>query len=119
MTVEERRIRDVVVIALKGKLTLGEGVTRLKDKINSVLLEGFVNIVIDLGDVSYIDSGGLGQLVSTFTSVTRSRGTLKLVRVGRRAHSLLAVTRLLTVFDAYDTEKEAIDSFRPVPVVAS
>ena len=118
MMVQERRIGDVVVIELKGQLTLDDGVFRLKDKINSVLLEGFVNIVIDLGDVTYIDSSGLGELVSSFTSATRSNGTLKLVRLGRRAQSLLTMTKLLTVFDAYDTEEEALNSFQREAVVA-
>ena len=118
MTVQERRIGDVVVIELKGQLTLDDGVFRLKDKINSVLLEGFVNIVIDLGDVTYIDSSGLGELVSSFTSATRSNGTLKLVHLGTRAQSLLTMTKLLTVFDAYDTEEEAINSFQCEAVVA-
>ncbi len=118
MKVQERRIGDVVVIALSGQLTLGDGHVRLKDKINSLLLEGVRNIVLDLGDVTYIDSSGLGQLVSSFTSVTRTDGRLKLVNVGRRSQDLLIMTKLVTVFDTYDTEDEAINSFQTEPVVA-
>ncbi len=118
MKVQERRIGDVVVIELSGQLTLGDGLSRLRDKINSVLLEGFRNIVLDLGDVRYIDSGGLGELVASLTSVTRENGSLKLVSVGRRSKDLLATTKLLTVFDTYDTEGEAINSFQSEQVVA-
>ncbi len=118
MKVQERRVGDVVVIELSGQLTLGDGLIRLKDKINSVLLEGFRNIVLDLGDVRYIDSGGLGELVSSLTSVTRENGSLKLVNVGRRSQDLLIMTKLVTVFDTYDTEDEAIASFQTEPVVA-
>ena len=118
MKVQERRVGDVVVIELSGQLTVGDGLIRLKDKINSVLLEGFRNIVLDLGDVRYIDSGGLGELVASLTSVTRENGSLKLVNVGRRSKDLLATTKLLTVFDTYDTEGEAINSFQSEQVVA-
>ena len=118
MKVQERRIGDVVVIALSDQLTLGDGDVRLKDKINSLLLEGVRNIVLDLGDVTYIDSSGLGQLVSSFTSVTRTNGRLTLARVGRRSQDLLIMTKLVTVFDTYDTEDEAINSFQTEPVVA-
>ena len=118
MKVQERRIGDVVVIALSGQLTLGDGDVRLKDKINSLLLEGVRNIVLDLGDVTYIDSSGLGQLVSSFTSVTRTNGRLALVKVGRRSQDLLIMTKLVTVFDTYDAQDEAINSFETESVVA-
>ena len=118
MKVEERRIGDVVVISLSGQLTLGDGDIRLKDKINSLLLGGVRKIVLDLGEVTYIDSSGLGQLVSSFTSVTRTDGRLTLVHVGKRSQDLLTMTKLVTVFDTYDTEDEALHSFRTKPVVA-
>ena len=119
MKVQERRIGDVVVIALSGQLTLGDGDVRLKDKINSLLLEGVRNIVLDLGDVTYIDSSGLGQLVSSFTSVTRTNGRLALVKVGRHSQDLLIMTKLVTVLDTYDTQDEAINSFETESVVVS
>ena len=84
---------------ISGQLTQADGSVRLKDKINSVLHEGSRNILLNLGDVSYIDSGGLGQVVSSFTSVTRENGSLKLLNVGKRSKNLLAMTKLLTVFD--------------------
>ena len=111
MELQERHIGNVVVLEISGQLTLPDGSVRLKDKINSVLHEGSRNIVLDLGDVAYIDSGGLGQLVSSFTSVAREAGSLKLLNVGKRSKDLLALTKLLTVFDTYDTEHEAVASF--------
>ena len=111
MEVQERHVGDVVVLDLRGQLTLPEGSERLKDKINSLLHQEARQVVINLGDVSYIDSGGLGQLVSSFTSVTRQGGSLKLFNVGKRSRDLLAMTKLLTVFDTYDSEEEAVQSF--------
>ena len=111
MTVQERRVGNVVVLDIGGQLTLADGSVRLKDKINSVLQEGSHNILLNLGDVSHIDSGGLGQLVSSFTSAKRENGSLKLFNVGKRSKDLLAMTKLLMVFDTYDTEQQAADSF--------
>ena len=115
MELQERHIGNVVVLEISGQLTLPDGSLRLKDKINSVLHEGSRNIVLDLGNVAYIDSGGLGQLVSSFTSVAREAGGLKLLNVGKRSKDLLAMTKLLTVFDTYDTEHEAVASFAGGP----
>ena len=111
MELEERHIGNVVVLDIGGQLTQADGSVRLKDKINSVLQQGSRNILLNLGAVSYIDSGGLGQLVSSFTSVTRENGSLKLLNVGKRAKDLLAMTKLLMVFDTYDTEEEALHGF--------
>ena len=83
MELQERQIGNVVVLDISGQLTLEDGSVRLKDKINSVLHEGSRNILLNLGDVSYIDSGGLGQLVSSFTSVTREHGRLKVAQRGQ------------------------------------
>ena len=112
MELAERRIGEVVVLDLSGRLTLGTDSMRLKDKINSVIHQGSRQILLNLGDVSYIDSGGLGQLVSSFTSVRRENGQLKLFNVGKRAKDLLAMTKLLMVFDTYDSEAEALTSFQ-------
>ncbi len=111
MELQERRVGNVVALDISGQLTLEDGSMRLKDKINSLLHDGVRNILLNLGDVSYIDSGGLGQLVSSFTSVKRENGNLKLFNVGKRSKDLLAMTKLLMVFDTYDTEQEAADSF--------
>ena len=111
MELEERRVEDVVVLDLSGRLTLGDDSTRLKDKINSLIHQGSKNILLNLGEVSYIDSGGLGQLVASFTGVRRENGQLKLFNVGKRSKDLLAMTKLLMVFDTYDSEAEAVASF--------
>ena len=112
MELQERRVGDVVVLDLGGQLTLGEASTRLKDKIYSVLHEGSRRILLNLGDVSYIDSGGLGQIVASFTTVKRENGSLKLFNLGKGSRDLLAMTKLLMVFETYDTEQEAVGSFK-------
>ncbi len=112
MELKERHIGDVVVLDLRGRLTLGaEGSVRLKDKINSLLHQGARQMLINLGDVSYVDSGGLGQLVSSLNSVKRRDGDLKLFNLGKRSTDLLAMTKLLIVFDTYESEQEAVQSF--------
>ncbi len=111
MDLQERHVGDVVVLDLRGQLTLADGSERLKDKIYSLLHQGVRQVLINLGDVSYIDSGGLGQLVSSFNSFTRQGGSLKLFNVGKRSRDLLAMTKLVMVFDTYDSEDEAVQSF--------
>ncbi len=111
MELQERHVGDVVVLDLSGQLTLADGSGRLKDKINSALHQGSRNILLNLGGVSYIDSGGLGQLVSSFTTVKRENGSLKLSNLGKRSNDLLAMTKLVMVFDTFGTEQEGVDSF--------
>ena len=112
MELEERHVGDVVVLDLSGQLTLtADGSERLKDKINSLLQQGLRDIVVNLGEVTYIDSGGLGQLVASFTRVTRQDGSLKLLNLGKQSKSLLSMTKLLMVFDTYDNEEAAVQSF--------
>ena len=115
MDVEERQLGDVVVLDLNGRLTLGDNSLRLKDKINSVLQDGSLNILLNLGDVSYIDSGGLGQLISSFKGVERENGRLKLFNLGKKSKELMAMTKLVTVFDTFETEHEALASFQDGP----
>ena len=111
MDVQERHVGDVVVLDISGRLTVGDGAARLKDTINSALYQGSRNILINLGDVSYIDSGGLGQLVSSFTTVQRENGSLKLFNLSKGSKDLLAVTKLVMVFDTFETEQEGVASF--------
>ena len=121
LALTERQIGAVTVLDLVGKLTIDYDAQRLKDKINSLIQQGRTQIVLNLTDVSYIDSGGLGQLVASYSSVAKARGGLKLLGVSKRNHDLLSITRLVTLFDAYDSEKEALESFRThvtVPAVA-
>ena len=112
MEIVERTVNDVTVLDLKGKMTLGEGDELLKDKINSLLSQGKKKLVLNLEGVPYIDSAGLGEIVRTFTTVSRQGGSLKLLNLTKRIEDLLSITKLLTVFDTYDNEPEAIKSFQ-------
>ena len=111
MQIEERKVGDVVVLDLKGKITLGEGDELLKDKVNSLVNQGHKKIVLNLADVPYIDSAGLGEVVRTYTTVSRQGGSLKLLNLTKRITDLLAITKLLTVFETFDTESDAVKSF--------
>ena len=111
MTIEERPTGDVMILDLKGKLTIGDGDELLKDKINSLVQQGHTKLILNLADVPYIDSGGLGQVVRTYTTVKQHNGSLKLMNVTKRIEDLLAITKLLTVFDVFETEQDALQSF--------
>jgi anti-sigma B factor antagonist len=111
MQIDERTIGDVVVLDIKGRVQLGDGDEMLKDKVNSLLNQGRKKIVLNLADVPYIDSAGLGEVVRTFTTVSRQGGNLKLLNLTKRITDLLAITKLLTVFDTYDSEQDAVQSF--------
>ena len=100
-----------MILDLKGKITLGEGDEVLKDKINSLILQNKKSILLNLADVPYIDSAGLGEIVRTYTTVSRQGGQLKLVNLTKRITDLLMITKLLTVFETFDTEPEALKSF--------
>jgi anti-sigma B factor antagonist len=111
MEIAERKVSDVTVLDLTGKMTLGEGDELLKQTINNLLAAGNKKIVLNLGNVPYIDSAGLGEVVRTHTTVSRQGGSLKLLNLTKRIEDLLSITKLLTVFDTYDSEAEAIKSF--------
>ena len=111
MEIAERTVSDVTVLDLKGKMTLGEGDELLKDKINSLLSQGKKKLILNLEGVPYIDSAGLGEIVRTYTTVSRQGGSLKLLNLTKRIEDLLSITKLLTVFETFDTEPEAIKSF--------
>ena len=111
MQIQERAAGDVMVLDLKGKITLGEGDELLKDKVNSLVNQGHKKIVLNLADVPYIDSAGLGEIVRTYTTVSRQGGSLKLLNLTKRITDLLAITKLLTVFETFDSEGEAVKSF--------
>lgn len=111
MQIEERAVGDVMILDLKGKITLGEGDELLKDKVNSLINQGQKKIVLNLADVPYIDSAGLGEIVRTYTTVSRQGGSLKLLNLTKRITDLLSITKLLTVFETYDAENEAVRSF--------
>ena len=112
MPIEERTSGAVTILDLSGKVTLGAGDTMLKDKIHSLLYQGRKNVLLNLAQVQSLDSAALGEIVSAFTTMTREGGTVKLVNLTTRVQNLLAITKLLTVFDTYDNEAEALRSFK-------
>jgi anti-sigma B factor antagonist len=111
MQIEERVVSDVTILDLKGKMTLGEGDELLKERINSLIQQGHRKLVLNLEGVPYIDSAGLGEIVRTYTTVSRQGGKLKLLNLTKRIQDLLAITKLLTVFETFDSEQEAVRSF--------
>jgi anti-sigma B factor antagonist len=106
-----RQVGDVTVLDLAGRITLGEGASAFREKIRELANKGDKKILLNLGDVSYIDSSGIGELVSGFTTVTNSGGQLKLVGLSKRVKDLLQITKLYTVFEAFDDEAQAVRSF--------
>lgn len=111
MQIDERAVGDVTVLDLKGRVTLGEGDELLKDKVNSLINQGRRKLVLNLADVPYIDSAGLGEIVRTYTTVSRQGGSLKLLNLTKRITDLLSITKLLTVFETFESEDEAVKSF--------
>ena len=114
MTITERFVGDVAVIDIKGRVTFGEGAELLRDKVHSLLHQGRKKLLLNLAAVDYLDSAGLGEIVGTFATVRRQGGTLKLLGLTSRIHDLLSITKLLTVFDTFDSEAEAVRSFSSV-----
>lgn len=106
-----RQVGDVTVIDAAGRITLGEGASAFRDIIRDLAAKGDKKLLLNLSEVSYIDSSGIGELVSGFTTVTNHGGTLKLVGLSKRVKDLLQITKLYTVFEAHDDEAEAIRSF--------
>ena len=111
MQISERTSDDVTIVDLSGALSLGPATERLHDKINSLLQQGRQRIILNLGEVTSVDSGGLGELVRTHTSTKNRGGAVKVVNLPKRVHDLLVMTRLVTVFDTFDNEAEAVKSF--------
>lgn len=111
MQIDERTVSNVVVLDLKGRITLGEGDELLKDKVNSLVNQGYRKILLNLADVPYIDSAGLGEIVRTYTTVSRQGGSLKLLNLTKRIADLLSITKLLTVFETFESEQDAVKSF--------
>ncbi len=111
MKIETRTVGDIHVLDCSGKITLGEGTMAIRNTVREVLKNGGKKIVLNLSDVNYIDSSGIGELVSTFTTVTNAGGQLKLLNLTKKIQELLAITKLLTVFSVYQSEQEAIASF--------
>jgi anti-sigma B factor antagonist len=111
MQITERSVGDVMVLDLKGKITLGEGDELLKDKVNSLINQGHRKLVLNLAEVPYLDSAGLGEVVRAYTTVSREGGNLKLLNLTKRITDLLSITKLLTVFETFESENDAVRSF--------
>lgn len=111
ITISERQAGDVTILDMEGKVTIGEGSVALRTTIRRLLGDGKTKILLNLGGVGYIDSSGIGELVSSFTAVNKEQGTLKLLNLTQKIQDLLAITKLLTVFDVFENEAEALASF--------
>jgi anti-sigma B factor antagonist len=111
MTFKTRQVDGVTILDLSGRITLGEGSVTLRDAVKDVLSKGSAKILLNLANVDYIDSSGIGELVSAFTSVKNAGGELKLLHLTKKVHDLLQITKLYTVFDVKDDEASAISSF--------
>jgi anti-sigma B factor antagonist len=111
MKATNRQVDGVAVVDMSGRITLGEGSVVLRDTIRDLIGKGSKKILLNLGDVTYIDSSGIGELVSAFTAVRREGGELKLLNLTKKVHDLLQITKLYTVFDIKDDEAAAIKAF--------
>ena len=111
MQIDERSSGGVVILDLKGTIVLNEGDVVLRDKVNSLIQQNKLNILVNLGGVPYMDSAGLGELVRAYATVKRHGGALKLVNLTTRITDLLTITKLLTVFETFESEAEALASF--------
>ena len=111
LNINQRQAGDVTILDLSGKITIGEGSVQLREAVRGLLDEGKKKILLNLGDVSYVDSSGIGELVSSYTTVGNNGGHLKLLNLTKKIQDLLMITKLLTVFQTYDNEQEAVSNF--------
>ena len=111
MKIDERSVGTVKVLDITGQIKFTQGDEMLKDKIHSVVHQGNTKILVNLAGVDYVDSAGLGELVGAYTTVKRAGGAMKLLNLTKKMHDLLSITKLLTVFEAFDNEQEAVKSF--------
>src|SRR5258707_4695554 len=112
LNMRERQAGDITVLDMDGKITIGEGSIALRSAIRRLLEEGQKKILLNLAGVGYIDSSGIGELVSSYTAIGKENAQLKLLNLTQKLQDLLAITRLLTVFDVYESEEEALASFK-------
>ena len=112
MKVATRQVDGVTILDLSGRITLGEGSVTLRDSVHDVVAKRSKHILLNLENISYIDSSGIGELVSAFTSVKNSGGELKLLNLTKKVHDLLQITKLYTVFDIWDNEASAVSAFK-------
>ena len=107
-----RQSDDITIVDLKGRITLGEGSVTVRDTVHDLLSKGQTRILLNLGDVNYIDSSGIGELVSAYTAAKKHGGELKLLNLTKKVNDLLQITKLYTVFDVKDDEPSAVKSFK-------
>lgn len=112
LNIEERRNNSIVILDLEGNIRLGEGSRELHDRIRLLVERGEQNILLNLANVSYIDSSGLGEMVAGYTTLQKNGGEMKLLNITQRITELMMITKLLTVFDVYESEEEAVNSFK-------
>ena len=112
MKVSTRQVDGVTILDLSGRITLGEGSVQLRDAVRELLSKGSKNLLLNLAEVNYIDSSGIGELVSAFTTVRNQGGDMKLLNLTKKVHDLLQITKLYTVFDIKDEEAAAISAFK-------
>ena len=112
MKVTTRQVDGIMVLDLSGRITLGEGSVTLRDAVHDALAKGSKKILLNLENISYIDSSGIGEMVSAFTSVKNAGGELKLLNLTKKVHDLLQITKLYTVFDIWDNEASAVSAFK-------
>lgn len=112
LNIRERQAGDVTVLDMNGRITIGEGSVALRSAVRRLLEEGKKKILLNLAGVGYIDSSGIGELVSSYTTIKGAEGQLKLLSLGKKLQDLLTITKLLTVFDVYDDEAEALASYK-------
>jgi anti-sigma B factor antagonist len=112
LNIRERQAGDVTVLDMDGRITIGEGSVALRSVIRRLLEEGKKHILLNLAGVGYIDSSGIGELVSSYTAINKEGGQLKLLSLTQKLRDLLTITKLLTVFDSYETEADALSNFK-------
>jgi anti-sigma B factor antagonist len=112
LTINQRTVSDVQILDLSGKITIGAGNVQLREAVRKLIEGGQKKILLNLGDVSYVDSSGIGELVSSFTTTSNAGGHLKLLNLTKKIQDLLAITKLLTVFETFTSEEEAVSSFK-------
>ena len=112
LTIASREVDGVVILDLSGRITLGEGSVQLRDAVRGLISKGQKSILLNMAEVNYIDSSGLGELVSAFTSAKNQQAEVKLLKLTKKVHDLLQLTKLYTVFDIKDDEAGAIASFK-------
>ena len=112
LNISERQVGDVTVLDMDGKITIGEGSVALRTAIRRLLEEGKKKILLNLAKVGYIDSSGIGELVSSYTAINKEAGELKLLNLTQKLQDLLTITKLLTVFDVYESDEEALASYK-------